>query len=256
MLSPIIPLIIAVGVGFFFMSREASHSKAANVVENNSFHQNIKTLTLELNTYSLSISVCLFSMIIFLVSACKKNATVLNGSRKGGLSGAADEKILMFALDHSTVYYLVNVTFTFSVNQGSCLIRKEIALERPVIAGTSILPDRKIGTTAGWDQRYPVNLSTEDGTNGKKLKQVILGTTGHIGHKKFNAARYFTFSVENLRADLSLVLYLKQIIGSIVLRHVPEEVFLRECLHQYEPTITSNLSLPLSIVYHCDIGVI
>lgn len=33
MLSPIIPLVIVVGVMFFFMSREASHSKAANVVE-------------------------------------------------------------------------------------------------------------------------------------------------------------------------------------------------------------------------------
>ncbi|KAM3289804.1 hypothetical protein P3S67_018093 [Capsicum chacoense] len=29
-----------------------------------------------------------------------------------------------------------------------------------------------------------------------------------------------------------------QIIGSLVFRHLPKELFRRRCLHQYEPTIT------------------
>ncbi|XP_073104631.1 protein DECREASED SIZE EXCLUSION LIMIT 1 isoform X1 [Elaeis guineensis] len=117
----------------------------------------------------------------------------IDGFCNGGISGSADNKIMIFALNHQTeqnshsIKPLLKTCITccflqivliqvqalvpkahwtgiggctnrrpLGTVQGTCIIRKEISLERPGIAGTSIRADSKIMATAGWDHRVRV----------------------------------------------------------------------------------------------------
>eukprot|EP00249_Psilotum_nudum_P017765 c26479_g2_i3 orf=277-1569(+) len=64
-----------------------------------------------------------------------------DGPCNGGVSGAADEKIVFFTLDYQ---------------RNTCLIKQEITHGRPGIADICIRGDGKILATAGWDHRVRI----------------------------------------------------------------------------------------------------
>ncbi|KAI5063183.1 hypothetical protein GOP47_0021730 [Adiantum capillus-veneris] len=65
----------------------------------------------------------------------------LDGPCQGGVSGSADERLILFSLDYQ---------------QNSFQMRKEVALGNPGTADISIRKDDKIVATAGWDCRVRI----------------------------------------------------------------------------------------------------
>ncbi|GKA04594.1 protein decreased size exclusion limit 1 isoform X1 [Tanacetum coccineum] len=78
----------------------------------------------------------------------------LDGTFNGGVSGGADDKIVMFTLDHSLIEYFQ--VFLVIIRVYLLVKKKNYVLERPGLARTSIRPDSKIFGTAGWDHRIRI----------------------------------------------------------------------------------------------------
>ncbi|KAL3702242.1 hypothetical protein R1sor_020264 [Riccia sorocarpa] len=65
----------------------------------------------------------------------------LDSTHEAGVSGSADNKLIIFTLDH---------------NQSTFRLKKEITLVQPGIADVAIRNDKKIFATAGWDHHVRV----------------------------------------------------------------------------------------------------
>ncbi|OAY73370.1 Protein DECREASED SIZE EXCLUSION LIMIT 1 [Ananas comosus] len=106
------------------------------------------------------------------LSTVRYHSETVDGTCSGGISGSADNKIVMFSLDHRMIFatsrrmgdpgileiHVVGffLELPFLTALGTCTMRKEISLERSGIAGTAIRGDNKIAATAGWDHRVRI----------------------------------------------------------------------------------------------------
>ncbi|KAK9164401.1 hypothetical protein Syun_005303 [Stephania yunnanensis] len=68
-------------------------------------------------------------------------SVAIDGPCTGSISGSAESRIIFLSLDHQTA---------------SCIVKREISLERPGIASVTIRADGKIAATAGWDHRVRI----------------------------------------------------------------------------------------------------